>query len=85
MTARVGIIMGSASDWETLQPAAELLTQATEAGVTFVRGSDFFPGGKGGADSARLAFGWRILGDAPERAGAAWPAHRTSPSVALSA
>ena len=27
MTARVGIIMGSASDWETLQPAAELLTQ----------------------------------------------------------
>jgi 5-(carboxyamino)imidazole ribonucleotide mutase len=27
MNARVGIIMGSASDWETLQPAAELLTQ----------------------------------------------------------
>jgi len=27
MNVRVGIIMGSASDWETLQPAAELLTQ----------------------------------------------------------
>jgi len=27
MTALVGIIMGSASDWETLQPAAELLEQ----------------------------------------------------------
>jgi len=27
MNARVGIIMGSASDWETLQPATELLTQ----------------------------------------------------------
>jgi 5-(carboxyamino)imidazole ribonucleotide mutase len=27
MKPRVGIIMGSASDWETLQPAAELLTQ----------------------------------------------------------
>lgn len=27
MKVRVGIIMGSASDWETLQPAAELLTQ----------------------------------------------------------
>jgi 5-(carboxyamino)imidazole ribonucleotide mutase len=27
MTAVVGIIMGSASDWETLQPAAELLEQ----------------------------------------------------------
>ena len=27
MIVRVGIIMGSASDWETLQPAADLLTQ----------------------------------------------------------
>jgi 5-(carboxyamino)imidazole ribonucleotide mutase len=27
MTALVGIIMGSTSDWETLQPAAELLQQ----------------------------------------------------------
>jgi len=51
----------------------ELLKRATEAGVTFVRGSDFFPGGAGGTSSARLAFsyepperiaeGVRILGD----------------------
>ena len=53
--------------------SGELLKRATEAGVTFVRGSDFFPGGAGGTSSARLAFsyepperiaeGVRILGD----------------------
>ena len=36
--------------------AAELLARATEAGVPFVRGSDFFPGGSAGGSSARLAF-----------------------------
>ena len=36
--------------------AGELLARATEAGVPFVRGSDFFPGGSGGRSSARLAF-----------------------------
>jgi DNA-binding transcriptional MocR family regulator len=36
--------------------AAELLVRATAAGVPFVRGSDFFPGGIGGRSSARLAF-----------------------------
>ncbi|HLX32919.1 MAG TPA: PLP-dependent aminotransferase family protein [Gaiellaceae bacterium] len=36
--------------------AAELLARAEEAGVTFVKGSDFFPGGRGGERSARLAF-----------------------------
>jgi DNA-binding transcriptional MocR family regulator len=35
--------------------AADLLVRATEAGVTFVKGSDFFPG-PGGEESARLAF-----------------------------
>jgi DNA-binding transcriptional MocR family regulator len=40
----------------------ELLVRATEAGVTFVRGSDFFPNG-GGASSARLAFSY----ETPER------------------
>jgi DNA-binding transcriptional MocR family regulator len=43
--------------------AGELLGRATEAGVTFVRGADFFPGGDGGASSARLAFSY----EAPER------------------
>ena len=36
--------------------AAELLERATAAGVTFVRGRDFFPDGAGGSGSARLAF-----------------------------
>jgi 2-aminoadipate transaminase len=43
--------------------AGELLTRATEAGVTFVRGQDFFPGGNGGRSSARLAFSY----EPPER------------------
>ena len=43
--------------------AGDLLGRATEAGVTFVRGADFFPGGEGGATSARLAFSY----EAPER------------------
>jgi 2-aminoadipate transaminase len=37
-------------------PAAELLAQAEDAGVTFVKGRDFFPGGSGGERSLRLAF-----------------------------
>jgi 2-aminoadipate transaminase len=43
--------------------AAHLLTRATEAGVTFVRGTDFFPNGSGGWSSARLAFSY----ETPER------------------
>ncbi len=43
--------------------ASELLTRATEAGVTFVRGSDFFPNASAGGASARLAFSF----ETPER------------------
>jgi DNA-binding transcriptional MocR family regulator len=43
--------------------AAGLLARATEAGVTFVRGADFFPGGSDGRSSARLAFSY----ESPER------------------
>jgi len=42
--------------------AADLLVRATDAGVTFVKGSDFFPNGSGGS-SARLAFSF----ETPER------------------
>lgn len=35
---------------------AELLDRATAAGVAFVRGSDFFPRGRGGRTAARLAY-----------------------------
>jgi 2-aminoadipate transaminase len=37
-------------------PSSELLVAAEEAGVTFVKGSDFFPGGAGGEHALRLAF-----------------------------
>ena len=43
--------------------AGELLERATAAGVTFVRGADFFPGGDGGRNAARLAFSY----EPPER------------------
>jgi 2-aminoadipate transaminase len=42
--------------------ADELLRRAVDAGVTFVRGSDFFPSA-GGASAARLAFSY----EPPER------------------
>ena len=35
---------------------AELLPRAEAAGVTFVKGTDFFPTGGGGGNAARLAF-----------------------------
>ena len=38
--------------------SSELLERATAAGVTFVRGADFFPNGDGGTRSARLAFSY---------------------------
>ena len=34
----------------------ELLAEAEEAGVSFVQGADFFPGGRGGEHALRLAF-----------------------------
>ncbi len=37
---------------------AELLERATAAGVVFVKGSDFFPGGRGGETAARLAYSY---------------------------
>jgi 2-aminoadipate transaminase len=37
-------------------PSGELLAEAEEAGVTFVKGGDFFPGGRGGERALRLAF-----------------------------
>ena len=37
---------------------AELLARAADAGVAIVKGSDFFPGGRGGQTSARLAYSY---------------------------
>jgi 2-aminoadipate transaminase len=36
--------------------SSELLAEVEKAGVTFVKGSDFFPGGRGGERALRLAF-----------------------------
>jgi len=43
--------------------AADLQRRATDAGVTFVKGADFFPAGAGGTAAARLAFSF----ETPER------------------
>ena len=45
--------------------AAELLPRADAAGVTFVKGSDFYPG-SGGERSARLAFSYASLSEIDE-------------------
>ena len=45
--------------WLDLPPGTDvpaLLARAEQEGVTFVKGSDFFPPGRGGAGSARLAY-----------------------------
>ena len=50
----------------------ELLAQAEEAGVTFVKGTDFFPRGHGGEHSLRLAFSFvspEEIGDGVSRLG----------------
>ena len=39
-----------------VRDSGELQARALEAGVTFVRGTDFFPGGADGAGAARFAF-----------------------------
>ncbi len=43
-------------DFPSGPPVAEVLAAAEAAGVTFVKGTDFFPRGAGGERSARLAF-----------------------------
>lgn len=42
--------------WLDLPHAAPTPARAEEAGVTFIRGQDFFAGGRGGESSLRLAF-----------------------------
>jgi 2-aminoadipate transaminase len=55
-------------DFPSGTDAAALLARAEERGVTFVKGSDFFPPGQGGAGSARLAYSFVSTADV--RAGA---------------
>jgi 2-aminoadipate transaminase len=46
--------------------STELLVEAEEAGITFVKGSDFFPGGQGGERALRLAFSFVSPGEIVE-------------------
>jgi 2-aminoadipate transaminase len=46
--------------------AGDLLARAEAAGVTFVKGSDFYPDGAGGSTSARLAFSSASLSEIDE-------------------
>jgi 2-aminoadipate transaminase len=62
--------------------AGDLLVRAAQAGVTFVRGSDFFPDGSGGGRSAaRLAFSF--VSPAEIRAGVGLLAELLLPAVAV--
>lgn len=62
--------------------AGELLVRAEQAGVTFVRGSDFYPEGSGGGrSSARLAFSF--VSPAEIRAGVGLLAELQLPAVAV--
>jgi 2-aminoadipate transaminase len=57
--------------------AADLLERATAAGVTFVKGADFFPRGEGGRSSVRLAYSFvspAEIEEGVERLAAAVPA-----------
>jgi 2-aminoadipate transaminase len=48
------------------EDAGALLDRAAEAGVTAVRGSDFFPGGEGGRSAARLAYSFASVDEISE-------------------
>jgi 2-aminoadipate transaminase len=55
--------------WLDLPPGVEsvpLLARAEAAGVTFVAGPDFYPGGSGGQESARLAFSFASTAEIDE-------------------
>jgi 2-aminoadipate transaminase len=49
--------------------AGALLATATERGVTFVKGTDFYPAGAGGESSARLAFSFVSPGEVTDGVG----------------
>jgi 2-aminoadipate transaminase len=56
----------------------ELLVQAEQAGVTFVKGTDFFPGGRDGSRSLRLAFSFVSPGEIAEGVGRLSPLLRAA-------
>jgi 2-aminoadipate transaminase len=63
---------------------AELLTQAEAAGVTFVKGTDFFVPGGGGERSLRLAFSFVLPAEIAEGVAKLAPLLSASPAPAAS-
>ena len=63
--------------------SGQLLGQAERAGVTFVKGSDFYGGGDGGASSARLAFSFVSPAEISEGVSRLAALVSTSPPVKL--
>jgi 2-aminoadipate transaminase len=61
--------------------ARDLLSRGEDAGVTFVKGADFFPGGAGGEHAARLAYSYvspAEIGDGMARLGDVLAGQRVS-------
>ena len=68
--------------WLDLPQAAPDLARAEEAGVTFVKGSDFFAGGRGGEQSLRLAFSFVSTDEIAEGVARLAPLLRGAPAAA---
>ena len=68
--------------WLDLPHAAPDLARAEEAGVTFVKGSDFFAGGRGGERSLRLAFSFVSTNEIAEGVARLAPLLRGAPAAA---
>jgi DNA-binding transcriptional MocR family regulator len=64
-------------------PIGDLLVEAEEAGVTFVKGGDFFPGGRGGERALRLAFSFVSPDEIAEGVSALGSLARTTAPAAL--
>jgi DNA-binding transcriptional MocR family regulator len=64
-------------------PSGDLLVEAEEAGVTFVKGGDFFPGGRGGERALRLAFSFVSPDEIAEGVSALGSLARTTAPAAL--
>ncbi len=68
--------------WLDLPHAAPDLARAEAAGVTFVKGSDFFVGGRGGERSLRLAFSFVSTDEIAEGVSLLAPLLRGAPAAA---
>ncbi len=63
--------------------AGDLLARAVEEGVSFVKGSDFYPEGRGGASAARLAYSFATPAEIAEGVGRLGRLLRLAPPLAV--